>query len=52
MAGLIILLLLSALAAVAIIGTAIALIRDGYRRVPLARPQREYERDENYRARP
>lgn len=45
-----ILTLLVLLAAAGIGATIIAILRDGYRRVPIARPLREYERDEHYRA--
>ncbi|WP_179873029.1 hypothetical protein [Microcella indica] len=44
------LILLALLAAAGIGGKGIAIMRDGYRRVPRARPLREYERDDHYRA--
>ncbi|NHF63150.1 hypothetical protein [Microcella pacifica] len=43
-------LILLALLAAGIGATIIAIMRDGYRRVPRARPLREYERDDHYRA--
>lgn len=39
-----------ALAVTAIGATIAATLRDGYRRMPLARPLREYERNDHYRA--
>ncbi|MER3388469.1 MAG: hypothetical protein RJQ01_00400 [Microcella sp.] len=44
------LILLALLAAAGIGATIVAVLRDGYRRVPVARPLREYERDDHYRA--
>ncbi|MER3387002.1 MAG: hypothetical protein RIC81_07565 [Microcella pacifica] len=43
-------LILLALLAAGTGATIIAIMRDGYRRVPRARPLREYERDDHYRA--
>jgi uncharacterized membrane protein len=44
------LILLALLAALGIGATIVAVLRDGYRRVPVARPLREFERDDHYRA--
>ncbi|MFL0711808.1 MAG: hypothetical protein ACJLS2_03300 [Microcella pacifica] len=42
--------LLALLAVIGVTATVTAILRDGYRRVPIARPLREYERDDHYRA--
>jgi hypothetical protein len=41
---------LALLAALGIGATIVAVLRDGYRRAPIARPLREYERNDHYRA--
>lgn len=42
--------ILGALATIAVAGTVLDVLRDGYRRKPRAEPRREYGRDEQYRA--
>ncbi len=42
--------LLGSLAAIGVAAAVVATVRDGYRRAPITRPLREYQRDDHYRA--